>query len=227
MPAGPWASAFLDIAISVLAPPRCSACDAPVRLMAAFCVDCARDVEAARVDDASTIAAFLYGGPVARSIVRFKYQKRPDLARPLGDLLWRAVEVHSEALRGAIVVPVPLHPSRLAERGYNQAALLSQRIARRLGVRLVARALERCRDTPRQVALDGVARVANMTGAFRVSHPQLVRGQNVLLIDDVRTTGATLISSIASLRESGASRVATAVLAVSPSGALLSRPGLS
>ncbi|MGA2447704.1 MAG: ComF family protein [Polyangiaceae bacterium] len=195
--------------------------------MAAFCAECARDVEPARVDDATTIAAFLYGGPVARSIVRFKYEKRPDLARPLGDLLWRAIESRVESLRGALVVPVPLHPSRLAERGYNQAALLAQRIAKRLGTRLVVRALERRRDTPRQVALDALARAANVAGAFRVTRPHLVIGQSILLVDDVRTTGATLNSSIAALCEAGVIRVIPAVLAISPSGALLSPAGLS
>jgi ComF family protein len=224
---GPWVSRTLDLAIALIAPPRCSACDAPVRLMAAFCSDCARAVEPAFSKDPDAIAAFVYGGPMARSIVRFKYEKRPDLARPLGDLLWRSVEVHSEALRDAIVIPVPLHPSRLAERGYNQAALLGERVARRLGARLVTRALVRRRDTARQATLGALARTKNVAGAFRVAKPHLVRGRSVLLIDDVQTTGATLNSSAASLRDAGVSRIATAVLAVSPSGALLSPAGVS
>ena len=227
MPLRPWISRTVDLAISLIAPPKCSACDAPVRAMAAFCPDCARAIEPARSEDPDAIAAFVYGGPMARSIVRFKYEKRPDLAHPLGDLLWRSVEDRSGSLRDAIVIPVPLHPSRLAERGYNQAALLGGRVAGRLGARLVTRALVRHRDTARQATLGALARTTNVAGAFRVAQPHLVCGRGVLLIDDVRTTGSTLNSSAASLWEAGVSRVTTAVLAVSPSGPLLSPAGVS
>lgn len=227
MPVGQWIARALDLAVCLIAPPQCSACDAPIDTLSAFCPDCARAVVLAPSGDPHALAAFIYGGPMARAIVRFKYEKRPDLARPLGDLLWRTLEPHAEALHDAIVVPVPLHPSRLAERGYNQAALLGQRVARRLGVRLVARALVRQRDTLRQATLGALARTTNVERAFRVVKPQLVRGRGVLLIDDVQTTGATLSSSAIALREAGVSRIATAVLAISPSGALLSSAGVS
>jgi ComF family protein len=231
MVVGSWIARTLDLAVCLIAPPQCSACDAPTDALSAFCPECARAVvlapSPAPSGDPHALAAFVYGGPMARAIVRFKYEKRPDLARPLGDLLWRTLEPHAKALRDAIVIPVPLHPSRLAERGYNQAALLGQRVARRLGVRLVARALVRQRDTLQQATLGALARTTNVERAFRVVRPQLVRGRGVLLIDDVQTTGATLSSSAIALREVGVSRIATAVLAISPSGALLSSAGVS
>jgi ComF family protein len=216
------ASLALDFFASLLAPPRCAACDVGVALGAAFCPECAATAERARVDDPRSIAAFVYGGAVARAIVRFKYERRPDLARPLGDLLWRAVEPHAHALAGVaavagvsgiVVVPVPLHRVRLAERGFNQAALLARRLAHHLGSPVAPLALERVRDTPRQAALDRRTRLANVAGAFRVRVPARLRGRAVLLVDDVCTTGATLGACARALVEAEAGSVSLAVVA--------------
>jgi ComF family protein len=161
----------------------------------------------------------VYGGAVARAIVRMKYESRPDLARPLGDLLWRALEPHATSLRGSIVVPVPLHPSRLAERGFNQSALLARRLARRLGAPFAARGLARTRETLQQASLDRAARVDNVAGAFDLRGARgvsLVRGRAVVLVDDVMTTGATLDACERVLADGGATRVHRIVLARVP-----------
>ena len=110
-------------------------------------------------------------------------------------------------------VPVPLHPSRLAERGYNQAALLGSRLAGHLGAQSLPLALERICDTPRQTTLDRAARTRNVADAFRARPRSRVSGRQVLLIDDVRTTGATLAACARALREAGATRVSAAVVA--------------
>lgn len=152
-------------------------------------------------------AAFVYGGSIARVIVRMKYEGRPDLARPLGDLLWAAIEPQRAALADAVVVPVPLHPARLAERGFNQSALIACCIARRLRVSLVTMALVRVRSTLPQTTLDRQRRTENVAGAFVVRAPDRIANRPILLIDDVRTTGATLDACTRALRRSGASRV--------------------
>jgi len=203
------ATLAFEVFASVLAPPRCAACDTPVPRMAVFCASCASTVEAAGDGD----AAFVYGGAVAQAIVRMKYESRPDLARPLGDLLWRSLAPRAGALHEALVVPVPLHPSRLAERGYNQSALLARRVARHLGASFAPLALARARDTPKQATLDREARHANVGGAFRVREARRVCGRAVLLVDDVSTTGATLDACSHALQTAGARVVATAVLA--------------
>src|SRR6185369_5247276 len=97
------------------------------------------------------VAFALYGGAVAAALRRLKYGGRADLAVPLGHLARRAVR--EAGLSGDLVIPVPLHPRRLADRGYNQAALLAASVAREIGAPLVARALVRVRNTPQQARL--------------------------------------------------------------------------
>jgi ComF family protein len=201
-------------ALASIAPPRCAACDLPVDILAVFCPECARGVQRLTLGEReSAMAAFAYGGPIARAIARFKYEERPDLARPLADLLWRAVEPLKETLAGAIVIPVPLHPLRLAERGYNQSSLLASRLSRRLESACLPLALARIRDQARQATLDRQARQANVRGAFSVRQPERIRGRPVLLVDDVRTTGATLDACAQCLVGAGAGSVRSAVLA--------------
>jgi ComF family protein len=210
---GALAALALDVFASILAPPRCAACDAKVRRLSVFCSPCAATVEIAGVERDDALAAFVYGGAVARAIVRVKYEARPDLTRPLGDLLYRALAPRAASLRGALVAAVPLHPSRLAERGFNQSALLAGRIARHLDAPYAPLLLARERDTPKQANLDRAARLANVAGAFRVRQPKGVLDRDVLLVDDVRTTGATLEACSRVLAGAGARSVVTAVLA--------------
>lgn len=201
-------------ALSVLAPPRCAACDARIRLLSTFCSPCAQTVARLTSNGAGTLVApFVYGGAVARAIVRMKYERRPDLARPLADLLWRQMEPMAQALRGAIVVPVPLHPSRLAERGFNQAALIGNRISRRLGAQFRPLALRRIRQTLPQATLDQTARDSNVADAFVAREPRRVIGRHVVLVDDVTTTGATLNACTRALFGVGAAAVTRAVVA--------------
>src|SRR5258708_5442290 len=123
-------SVAVELLAAVVAPARCAACDAPVTRLAALCDTCASTVERVNESDgprrstpdrAPSVAAFAYGGAIARAITRLKYGRRPDLARPLGDLLWRALEPHARAFEDVVVIPVPLYPSRLVERGFNQS----------------------------------------------------------------------------------------------------------
>ena len=197
----------------LVSPPRCAACDTDVGPRAVFCGACLWTVERAPLArDASRLAAFQYGGAIAQAITLFKYSRRPDLARALGDLLWLGVEPHAAAHARSLVVPVPLHASRLAERGYNQSALLAIRVARLLGTRCLPLALARTRDTPRQAALGRGERLTNVAGAF-VAREARVRGARVLVVDDVATTGATLRACEAALLAAGAASVASLVLA--------------
>ena len=194
--------------LSWLAPDRCAACDEPTRPSVLLCVACARTVERA---PAGSPAPFLYGGALSTVIQRFKYDPIPELARPLGLLL--AAEARKLGISAHAVVPVPLHPTRLFERGFNQATLLARPVARAIGASFHPRALERVRPTPKQAELDRAARVQNVKGAFRLR--QRLSGK-ILLVDDVRTTGATQDECARILEEGGCGCVSCLVLAIAP-----------
>jgi ComF family protein len=217
-------SAFAtDLAALALSPARCAACEAPVSLRVVFCFACAASVERSAWTESG--AAFVYGGAIARALARFKYDNHPELGRPLGHLLAGALEAHAPRFRPAgsrtgggrhearVVVPVPLHPSRLASRGYNQSCLVGEHVARRLGAQFWPLALGRSRDTPQQVTLDRRSRIENVSRAFFVRNPAAIRGRSILLVDDVRTTGATLDECSRALLAAGAAHVASAAIA--------------
>jgi len=149
-----------------------------------------------------------YGGPLADAISRLKYAGRTDLTPALGRLLADAALPY--AGRIDVVIPMPLFVRRLRERGFNQSALLGSFVARRLGAPLRADVLFRVRDTATQAGLSLEARAANVRGAFRA---RAISGR-ALLLDDVRTTGATLAAAAEALRAAGAHEVVSLALAV-------------
>lgn len=154
-------------------------------------------------------AVFQYGGPVADAIRRFKYEGRSELGSMLGALM--SERAHRWAGKVDAVVPVPLHWRRRRQRGYDQAALLARPVAKSLGVPLLLRGLRRVRNTRRQVDLPHHERQVNIAGAFA---PWRLSGtERVLLLDDVRTTGATLRAASQALGACGVSEVCTFVLA--------------
>ena len=129
----------------------------------------------------------LYQGPVADAIRHFKYANKSERSRQLAPLLVQAALAY--AGRVDAVVPMPLHPSKLRERGWNPSALLASPVARALGVPLCDHYLRRVRATAAQAGLSRADRIRNVQGAFAAKE---VRPTRVLLIDDVRTTSATL-----------------------------------
>jgi ComF family protein len=198
---------------AIVAPPRCAACDARVRVAAVFCPTCASTLEPDPASRPASMSAFVYGGAIARALARMKYEQRPDLGGPLGALL--AIEVGRRGIHlgDAVVVPVPLHVSRLAERGFNQSTLIARPVARLLRVPMFPLGLMRVRDTSQQASLDRNARIANVGAAFRARPGARLKGRSVLLIDDVRTTGATIDACTRALRDGGAEAIVHAVVA--------------
>jgi ComF family protein len=130
-----------------------------------------------------------------------KYEGRRGLAPGLAAELARVVP---PVPRADLVMAIPLHSARRRERGYNQAGLLAEALADRIGVPLLEGAIERVRDTRPQALLRPRSRRANVAGAFRVRRPGWVEGRNILLVDDVITTGATFEACLAALARAGA-----------------------
>jgi ComF family protein len=107
----------------------------------------------------------------------------------------------------AVLVPVPLHPRRLRERGFNQSELLAHALGRRSGLVVAPDALVRRKETPPQTGLTASARRSNVSGAFAVRRRSQVAGRVVVLVDDVVTTGATARACAAALRAAGTTEV--------------------
>jgi ComF family protein len=203
-------------AIDRIAPPVCDRCGAPMPSAGfaratlppppAVCSTCAADGPA--YDYARSAA--VYGGVTREALHRLKFGGRRALARPLADL---TVEQCGATLRDGIaaVVPVPLARDREWERGFNQAALLAERIARRLEVPVRAAWLARERATKPQSDLSAAERLANVRGAFRAA--PAVADRHVLLVDDVLTTGATLAECARALRAAGAGCIGAVTVA--------------
>ena len=153
-------------------------------------------------------AAYLHGGALAEAIHRFKYERREDLGAALG-VLFEACPVP----RSDLLVPIPLHPRRLRQRGYDQARLLADSAAKRFGIP-VAPLLRRVLETGQQVGRDRAARERSVRGAFAPAGSVL--GLRACLIDDVLTTGATASAAASALLEAGAARVEVRTLARAP-----------
>jgi ComF family protein len=203
--------------LDLLSPPLCPGCElawSPPTAHEAFCPACSPLIElppGGLRPPAEFAAAVAYQGPVADAIRRFKYARVSQLAPQLSSLLMHPAQAY--AGRVDAVVPMPLHPSRLRERGFNPSALLARPIARALGVPLQVAWLKRRRATPSQAGLSSEARQQNVRGAFLAGRATACR---ILLIDDVCTTGATLRAAGSALQAHGHD-VVTLALAWAPS----------
>lgn len=164
-----------------------------------------------------------YEGVLGDLIRRFKYDSWHPLALPLARCLHTASQRFAApgaaAVKFDLLLPVPLHRTRQRSRGYNQAQLLAEQLAKLTRVPLAARNCVRVRDTKPQTGLRGAERRKNVRGAFAVNKPEQVKGASILLIDDVLTTGATLDACAVALRRAGAETVRALTLARARPGA--------
>ena len=158
-------------------------------------------------------SAFAYLDPMPELISNFKFNGATYLADDFAAALELAFRKKHDASSVDVVVPVPLHPNRLRERGYNQSALIAAGFARRLNRMCDEDSLVRLRDTEHQSRSTGDERRRNLKEAFRVRTPAWIRGRTVVLVDDVMTTGATVEECTNALVAAGAYRVIPFVLA--------------
>jgi ComF family protein len=156
-------------------------------------------------------AAGLYEGTLLDLVVRLKYREEERLASLLGDRMAEVVRDSEPPFD--LILPVPLHISRLRERGYNQAALLARRIGKNLEAPVDLFLLRKDRATPAQATLHVDERRKNLRGAFRVEEASKIVGRSILLVDDVATTGTTLNEAARVLKRAGAARVEAVVAA--------------
>jgi len=151
-----------------------------------------------------------YFPPLREAICAFKYRGKIGLAKPLARLMIDALPPDLDA---DLILPVPLHSSRLRSREFNQSLLLADHLARHLDLPVSIHELVRVQATDPQTTLPRTMRLKNVRHAFAVRSPHIVAGRRILLIDDVFTTGATLHECAAALLAAGATSVFALTLA--------------
>jgi ComF family protein len=163
-------------------------------------------------------APYLYEGPLMTAIHDLKYAKKTHLAGSLGHLMASYAANWLGRADELLVMPVPLHPGRLRDRGFNQSLLLARHVASRLEARTDFLSLRRIRPTQPQTRLTSDERKKNVRRAFAVIEKTNLKGKSVLLIDDVATTGSTLSECARALKKAGVKEVYCLVLARTATG---------
>ena len=180
-----------------LRPPLCPVCGSP-RLEVVICPECLSN--GGYLDGVRSV--FSFEGTIRRAVHEFKYHNLRAIDGLLASFLAGGFREHG--LDGDLIVPVPLHPRRLKERGYNHSLLLARRLSELVGIEIKPQALARTRYSRPQAVSSGVAeRQKNVEGAFICGHTE-IKGKRVILIDDVITSGATLRFCALALKEAGA-----------------------
>jgi competence protein ComFC len=199
---GTWLCAECDATLERFRPPWCPRCGVPDAFRKCRCAVTPHQFTAVR-----SVGPF--DGWLRGAIVQFKYHGEWGRAEALSTSLAKAM---TELLPCDGLVPVPLHPSRMRQRGFNQSLMLAEQVARELGLDVSDVLVRRKRTSP-QASLGASGRQINVQGAFAMRADSDVKGHSIILVDDVITTGATLAACAETLRHGGAASVAVATLA--------------
>lgn len=191
--------------------PPCPLCDRPAQN--GFCVNCGRQVQRCQLADPqarwqATPPLFVwgeYGGALKRAIAALKYENHPELAIPLGQWAGQTWRESGLAPPRLVVIPIPMYRDKQRQRGFNQAERLAHSFCQITGLPLKPNGLVRVRATAAQFGLSAAAREQNLDGAIQVpaSARSHLKGKQILLFDDIYTTGATVRSATAALQQAG------------------------
>ncbi|UAB79758.1 ComF family protein [Erythrobacter sp. SCSIO 43205] len=210
-------------AFDLIYPPRCGSCGAPIAAHGALCEECWGELEfPGSVEMAQTshgerhsgiIAATLYNDMSRSLILKFKHGGKLALAPILGRMI--ASRIHNDEGEMPLIIPVPLHRTRIWQRGFNQSAMLAREVANAGKGELLVDGLVRVKRTPSLGDLPSDTRHQILRGAIAVRRGarEMVRGRSVILIDDVMTSGATSTACVEALLGAGADTVRIACFA--------------
>lgn len=152
-------------------------------------------------------SCFYYEGVLKKCVRAFKYQKRKGMINVFKKIM------DGVSATADIIVPVPIHRTRLLARGFNQSEMIAKKLSGSLSIPITANTLLKIKNTPPQMSLSKSERMKNLKGSLGVKNTALVRGRHILLVDDVTTTGATLDAAAIELYKVGAKQVSAFTLA--------------
>ncbi len=212
---GDFLCALCQQEIAYIEPPYCHCCGVPADISYDFptenfeCAGCRKNPFF--FDCARSLGH--YDAALKKLIGHFKFCKQPGVMKDLAPFLADYFRSQEESWEGFYVVPVPLYFRRMKERTFDQSFLIAREVARTLGLPLANGLLRRVRDTDSQAKKTKAERAKNIKGAFEVDRPDRVAGKNILLVDDVMTTGATANEAAKMLKRSGAGQIHVFTLA--------------
>ncbi|MBT3604622.1 MAG: ComF family protein [Candidatus Latescibacteria bacterium] len=215
-----WAR-ILNAWLTFLYPPHCLLCKKALRQQPGLCHLCAevagcttheRGVEL-RLEGVAVYVLKEFNDEIRQLIHLLKYRGKVLPGRLLGRALGHCLSRRLEINKDWIVLPIPLHTARTRERGYNQSTIIARALAKELGLNVLEKTLKRDRYTPSQTRLNRENRYQNVAGAFRVKDAKDIVGRQIVLVDDVVTTGATSRACWEALCMAGAQRVVVAAVA--------------
>jgi len=185
----------------------CELCGAKIFADTKICIDCMAN---SRIIERN-YSALVYSGEIKKIVHAYKYLGHKYLSKPLGNILYdKYVEVNNE-IDADIIIPVPLNINRERERGFNQVTLMLKQFEKCRDI-IDDKVLVRIKDTPQQMSLAKEKRRENVEGAFEIKDESAVKGANVLLVDDIYTTGATMDECARVLYRAGANNVCSMTL---------------
>ena len=221
-----------EITLDILFPPICIACEKsllPHEKDRFICENCFSGIQInstltcpvcrARLADNKKIchkeasyrlaAAANYDNELVKNLIwQLKFQKKTVAAKILGEILFLHLSSFRFPLASFLLIPIPLHKNRKRERGFNQSELIAEALEKKTGLPMVTNALIRIKDTPPQTETrDFEERKKNMEKSFMVLYPDLIKNKNIILIDDVFTSGSTITEAVKTLKSHGAKRV--------------------
>jgi ComF family protein len=200
--------------IRVISRPFCSQCGLPIPGLALQSDGvCGRCLSAPPPYTRARYGVY-YEGPLREALIRFKYYAALNLGNTLSDVLTAAFLRHYDTTEFDMIIPVPVHRKRLFQRGFNQTAILATKLSSKVRLPLHRRLLIKVKDTVPQARLPRAERVKNLRKSFGILDPGNVREKRVLLVDDVATTGSTIVEATRTILKAGASRVDALVLAL-------------
>jgi competence protein ComFC len=217
--------AIQELFISIrdfLFPHVCPGCDNPLADGEALCGNCHEQIRAKseqfqtrhELPGIDAVSVLLPYDEFTRNLVHgLKYHGVRMLGNPLGALMAEKMQKNFALRQDTLLIPVPLHPEKRKERGYNQCEQLADGFSSFSGLKVTAGLIERTRHTGTQTALDPESRKLNVQGAFRIREPQALEGKQAVILDDVLTTGSTVMECARVLRECGLSEVIVCVVA--------------